>query len=102
MNFIFAHAGEAHSSDALSSIHSLNWSIQLLLFACGVSALFSVVWLITKKIDTALLVTAFGMLITGMGGYTVAPVVSVIAITLGFIASLFVSLVGLNTKPNKT
>ncbi len=93
-----AHTGESHGSGLETAVHALGWHVQIPLFLCGVGVVFSLAWLITKKVDSALLITAFGMLIVGLGGYVAAPVVSIIAITLGFVISLFVTLVGFSTS----
>ena len=94
MFYIIAHTNESHGTGLETAVHTLGWHVQIPLFLCGVGIVFSLVWLITRKIDTALLVTAFGILITGLGSYAIAPIVSVVAITLGFVISLFVTLVG--------
>lgn len=94
----FAHAGESHESTLSSTIHSFPWYIQLPLFFCVLGAVFSVAWLITKKVGSSLLATSFVLLVIGFGSYQVAPIVSILSITLGLTSTLFLTLVGLETK----
>lgn len=95
---IFAHGGEVHSSPVISRIHSFAWYFQVPLFLCLIGAVFSLAWLLTKKVSSALLTSSFVLLVVGFGSYQVAPIVSILAITVGLGTTLFLTLVGLETK----
>lgn len=90
----FAHGGEIHQSKLTAEIHAFAWYIQVPLFLCFVGAVFSLAWLITRKISTAMLATSFVLLILGFGSYQLAPIVSILSITLGLAATLFLTLIG--------
>ena len=95
---ILAHAGETHGSDIAATAHELGWYIQLPLFIILVAVFASTVWLISKKMDTTLLVTAALLLITGFGLFEIAPLVSALAITVGLVTTLGVTLLGLGSE----
>lgn len=98
---IFAHAGESHGSELEAAAHELPWFLQIIVFLVGIALVYSLVWLITKKVDTSLLVVSFVLLVTGFLVFQIAPIVSVLAITAGLIATLFVTFVGLSAPDNK-
>ena len=98
---ILAHAGESHSSELEAAAHELPWFLQVLLFLMGIALVYTLVWIITKKVDTSLLILSFALLVTGFLVFQVAPIVSVLAITLGLITTLFVTFVGLGADTNK-
>lgn len=93
-----AHAGESHQSTLTSKIHAFPWFIQLPLFLCLVGTVFSLTWIITKKISSSLLATSFVLLVAGFGTYQIAPIVSILSITVGLASTLFLTLVGLESK----
>lgn len=98
---IIAHAGESHGSELEATAHELPWFLQILIFLVGIALIYSLMWLITKKVDTSLLVLSFVLLVSGFLVFQVAPIVSVLAITLGLISTLFVTFVGLSSPDSK-
>ncbi len=92
---ILAHAGEDHGSEAAATIHELAWYYQLPIFFLVFLGICTLIWLITKKLDLVILISSTMMLITGFLVFQVAPLVSIISITLGLIATLAVTLIGL-------
>ncbi len=98
---ILAHAGEVHSSDTTAAIHEVAWYYQLALFLVALLAVSTLIWLITKKLDLVILISSLLMLITGFLVFQVAPIVSVVAITLGLIATLSTTLLGLGGDQHK-
>jgi len=102
MRYLFSHAEEIHTSTIESAAHSLQWYAQLPLFILMVAVFAAVVWLITKKQDITLLLTAALLLVSGVGFYEIAPLISVLAITVGLGATLFATIVGLSESPKKS
>ncbi len=98
---ILAHAGEAHSTKAETVSHELSWFIQLPVFVVSVLALGYFIWIITKKQDTTVLLTSTILLITGFACFSIAPLISILSISLGMTATLFVTLVGLGHGETK-
>lgn len=92
---ILAHAGEDHGSEVEATLHELAWYVQLPVFFIGLILVMSLIWLITKSLDTVILISSFLMLITGFLVFQIAPLVSIVAITFGLIATLAVTLIGL-------
>ena len=97
LNFVFAHSGEEHSSTIESVAHELAWYIQLPIFIISVLVLGYLVWLLTKKQDTTVLIMATILLIAGFACFSVAPLISILSISLGMTATLFVTLIGLGS-----
>lgn len=91
---ITAHSGEVHQSRLASQIHAFPWYIQVLLFLCIVGVIFSLAWLVTRKLPTAMLATSCALLVIGFGSYQLSPIVSVLSITIGLAATLFLTLIG--------
>lgn len=98
---ILAHASEDHSNEAAATIHELAWYYQLPIFFLALLGVCALIWLITKKLDVVILISSFLMLVTGFLVFQVAPLVSIISITLGLVATLAVTLVGLGGPQNK-
>jgi len=96
-NLIFAHAGEVHETTVETIAHELAWYIQLPIFIVSVFILGYVIWLITKKPDTTVLIMATILLIAGFLCFSIAPLISILSITVGMTATLFVTLVGLGS-----
>ena len=94
----FAHAGESHATTAEATAHELGWYIQIPLFIVALFAVLAITYFLTKKRDTTLLFTSLLLLIAGFGLFRIAPIVSATAITLGLIATLFVTLIGLGSE----
>lgn len=92
---ILAHGGEEHGSEIAASIHEVAWYYQLPVFFLALLGIGTLIWLITKKLDLVIMISSFLMLITGFLVFQVAPLVSIISITLGLVATLAVTLVGL-------
>ena len=95
---LLAHAGESHESTLEATAHEIAWFIQLPLFLLAVAGFFSIIYMITKKRETATLMTAFVLLFAGFGLFQVSPIVSATAITLGLVSTLFITLVGLGSE----
>ncbi|MBP6961969.1 hypothetical protein KBB49_00320 [Candidatus Saccharibacteria bacterium] len=98
-NLLFAHAGEDHSTTAEAVAHQLEWFYQIPIFIVSVFIVGYFIWLITKKQDTTVLLTSTILLIAGFACFSVAPIISILSISIGIIATLFVTLVGLGQKP---
>lgn len=96
---ILAHAGEDHATTAEAVSHELSWFVQLPIFLVSVLVLGYFIWLITKKKDTTVLLTSTILLIAGFACFSVAPLISILSISVGMTATLFVTLVGLGQKP---
>ncbi len=101
IRFIFAHAGEVHDSTITASAHELAWYVQLPLFFIVVAMFGSLIWLVSKRQDTTLLITSFALLIAGFSLFKVAPIASATAITLGLVTTLAVTLLGLGSPEKK-
>jgi ABC-type proline/glycine betaine transport system permease subunit len=99
LNFIFAHAGEDHSTEVETVVHELSWYVQLPIFFVVTALVAYIAWLITKKHDTTILITSTLLLVAGFAFFSVAPLVSILSITLGMTATLLVTLIGLGQKP---
>lgn len=96
MTFNFAHDGEAHETVIDSTSHflglgSTELSLLVLMFAIIIP---SMVHFITRRLTATFIATMIELLLIGVLSYSFAPVLSVIAIVLGFAASLAVVLVG--------
>ena len=92
---ILAHAGEVHENTIEKTAHGLAWYTQLTIFVISVLALAYFIWLITKKQDTTILLTSTILLIAGFACFSIAPLISILSISVGMTATLFVTLVGL-------
>lgn len=92
-----AHAGEVHETAAEATAHRTAWYVQLPLFFLATLGFAAIVYLITKKQDLTILITATVMLLAGFGLFQIAPFVSVAAITAGLVGTLFTTLAGLGT-----
>ncbi len=95
----FAHGGEVHNTALEASAHSLAWYLQLLLLILGIIGFSGSIWFVTRRSDLTVLLTAFTLLVAGFTLFKISPVVSVISITVGLIATLLVTLFGLGDKP---
>lgn len=98
---LLAHAGEHHESSASSLLHLITddptLSVPALILGIGI-ATFGI-WLIYKKsLPAGLIVTQLILLVVGMGFYTLAPMLSTVAIVTGFSLSLFLVLNGLRSQ----
>ena len=98
---ILAHAGEEHTTGIEATVHEWAWYVQLPIFFLVLVAICTLLWLITNKVDVVLLVASFFMLITGFLVFSFAPLISVLAITLGLVATLSVTLVSLGSPTDK-
>lgn len=93
---IIAHAGEEHSDVAEAVSHFAPWYIAIPIFIITMAIIGYLTWLVSgKKIDTVLLVLAFCMLIVGLTSFTISPIVSVLAITIGIILAGLLAFGGL-------
>jgi hypothetical protein len=91
-----AHAGEEHSDVAEAVTHFAPWYIAIPLFIVTMAIIGYLTWLVSgKKLDTVFLVLAFCMLIIGFTAFTISPIVSVLAITIGIILAGLLAFVGL-------
>lgn len=100
-NLLFAHAGEEHATTIEATAHELSWYVQLSIFLVSVLALSYFIWLITKKQDTTVLLTSTILLVAGFACFSVAPLISILSISIGMTATLFVTLVGLGKRETK-
>lgn len=98
---ILAHAGETHETSLEAAAHEIPWYLQVIIFVVGITLIYSLLWLITKKIDTSLLVISLILLVTGFLVFQIAPVISILAITAGLLTTLFVTFAGLSTPDKK-
>ncbi len=101
LNTIFAHAGEEHATTAEAVAHQLEWFYQLPIFLVSVLVLGYFIWLITKKQDTTVLLTSTILLIAGFVCFSIAPLISILSISVGITATLFVTLMGLGHRETK-
>jgi len=100
----FAHAGEHHESSTGTFLHLITndptLSIPAMMIA--VATIGFGIWLVYRKsLSAGLIMTQLTLLISGMMLYTLAPVVSTIAIVTGFSLSLFLVLNGLKHGPTE-
>ena len=98
LNFIIAHSGEVHESSIETTVHELAWFVQLPLFIASVAAFAYAVWLISKDYSKTLLITSALLLISGFAFYSLSPLISVLSITVGLVATLLVTLLGLGSQ----
>ncbi len=95
---LFAHAGEAHSSDLIARLHAVPWFAQIGLLIVLCAVFLSLCWLLTHKLDTSLLVTAAFLLVAGFISAQFSVLVAVISITTGLVITLGITLIGLGTE----
>jgi len=101
LNYVFAHAGEEHETIVEATAHELSWFVQLPIFVITIAVVAYFIWLITKKIDTTILLTSTILLVAGFAFFSIAPLVSILSISIGMTATLFVTLTGLGHKPKE-
>lgn len=94
---LLAHAGEEHTTGVEATVHEWAWYVQLPVFFLVTVAIMTLLWLITHKLDTVIFISSFLMLIAGFAFFQVAPLISVVAITFGLIATLAVTLISLGS-----
>ncbi len=80
----------------LERLADLSWFVQIPLYVLTLAIIGAALWLVTKKIDTALMVVSFLMLVSSFFLYEAAPSVSILAITAGLLITMFVTFVGLS------
>jgi hypothetical protein len=95
-----AHAGEDHTTVVEEVAHtiSVEWYILLPLVLGVVGLLGWATFKIGKSFGGAVSVVVAGLLIAGIGLYTVSPIVSVVALALGFAIILLQVLTDLSRK----
>lgn len=98
---ILAHSTEIHETTIETTAHEFAWYVQLPIFIVMVAIFAYLIWLLTRKKDTTLLITSLALLISGFGMFKVAPIVSATAITVGLISTLLVTLLGLGSDNTK-
>lgn len=94
---ILAHAGEEHVSEIESTVHAWPWYVQIPIFFLVLVAVMTLLWLLTRKVDLVVYISSFLMLIVGFVSFQVAPLISVVAITFGLIATLSATLISLGS-----
>lgn len=99
---LVAHGGESHANTTEAQLHAAPWYVQIFLLVAVSGIFLSVVWLITQKLDTALLATSTILLFGGLGLYAIMPIVSIIAISVGLGATLILTLTGLGLGSKKS
>lgn len=98
-----AHAGETHQTAAEATAHNLAtlWYVALPAFVVAVLAVAVVVYFVSGKSRSATdLAILASLLIGGIATYSVAPVISTMALAIGFCLSLLQVLFGLS-KPGR-
>lgn len=93
----FAHAGEAHDTPVQATSHYLQeWYIALPLLALALVGTLTIIYFATKKSKpiTFLCLVAL-LLVVGVWSYSYAPVVSIVALSVGMGLILFSVLVSL-------
>ncbi len=94
----FAHAGEIHETAVETTAHALAWYVQLPLAIFIVAGFYALLRLVIKSTANALLILSLLLLIAGFTLFSVAPLVSATAITVGMVITLLVTLVGLGQE----
>lgn len=95
---ILAHAGEEHIDTVEAVSHYAPWYIAVPLFIITMTIITYLVWLISgKKKDTTLLTVSVILLVVGFTMFNLSPFISIIAITVGLLATLFSAFVGLSS-----
>lgn len=93
---LLAHAGEDHSDTAEAFAHFAPWYIAVPVFLVVMTMITYLVWLVTgRKNDTTLLIVSGILLVVGFTMFNISPYISIIAITVGLLATLFSAFVGL-------
>lgn len=99
---IFSHAGEIHESTSEAASHALTWYEQIIIFIVVVFLVTKLLMFLTKKQDTTLMIVATLLLISGFGFFKLAPVISILSITLGLASTLIATLLGLSIDNKKS
>ena len=101
---LFAHAGEVHETATEAASHTVltSWYIALPMFVIFMFGLASIVYLLShkSKATTANVVLA-ALFIVGVGLYKASPVVSMLAISVGFALALLHVMLGLSKPSNR-
>ena len=99
MNYLFAHAEETHDDVVEAVSHSAGVDpLLLLLGGIVLGALIVVgVQLDLKKPNLTVLVALALLFIIGVFAYSISPIVSVLAIVMGFILSLALAFGGISS-----
>lgn len=101
---LFAHAGEHHETAAEATTHLLvqEWYIAVPLLILSTLGLATLVFFLSRRSKAVTYLTVCGtLLVIGVFAYTVIPVVSIIALTVGMAMTLFIVLASLMPGKHK-
>lgn len=95
---LVAHAGEVHENTVESTFHSTEWYVQLPVFFLIVAVISGAIWLLTKSRTATTIVMSVLLLIGGFAMFSLTPIISIVSISTGLLAGLFLLLIGVAEK----